>query len=286
MNVGIRSARGDVISRVDGHTRIAPDYVRTGVETLLRTRADNVGGPMNAVGGGTFGDAVAVATSSRFGVGSYFHFGTEERSVDTVYMGMWPRSVFERVGLFDEELVRNQDDELNYRIRKAGGMIVLNPRMSSWYQNRQGVRRLARQYFQYGEWKVRVLQKHPRQMSWRHFVPPIFVAALVVLGVAGLLAPQAGLLLALLVAAYGGTILAISAANALSKGVAAWLATAAAFMIIHLAWGTGFLVGLARFAHWWRRSEPAPPSLAPSSARNVSQEKAGLAVSEAVGRTV
>jgi hypothetical protein len=123
-------------------------------------------------------------------------------------------------------------------------------------------------------------------MSWRHFVPPIFVAALVVLGVAGLLAPQAGLLLALLVAAYGGTILAISAANALSKGVAAWLATAAAFMIIHLAWGTGFLVGLARFAHWWRRSEPAPPSLAPSSARNVSQEKAGLAVSEAVGRTV
>lgn len=289
MNVGIRSARGSVITRVDGHTRIAPDYVRTGVETLQRTRADNVGGPMNAVGGGTFGDAVALATSSRFGVGSYFHFGTEERSVDTVYMGMWPRSAFERVGLFDEELVRNQDDELNYRIRKAGGKIVLNPQMRSRYQNRQGVRRLARQYFQYGEWKVRVLQKHPRQMSWRHFVPPVFVATLFLLGVASVLIPSKGILFGALASAYGATILLIAAANALSKGVATWLATAAAFLIIHLAWGTGFLVGLARFAHWWRRVEPAPPSLEPSeqsSARNVLANKTGLAVSEALGRTV
>ena len=289
MNVGIRSARGEIVARVDGHTRIAPDYVRMGVDTLQRTRADNVGGAMNAVGGGTFGDAVAHATSSRFGVGSYFHFGTEERSVDTVYMGMWPRSVFERAGLFDEELVRNQDDELNYRIRKTGGTIVLNPRMRSWYQNRQGVRRLARQYFQYGEWKVRVLQKHPRQMSWRHFVPPFFVATLLLLGILGVVVPQTSFLLAAVVGAYSGTILAIAAANALSRGVGTWLATAAAFMIIHLAWGIGFLAGLARFAHWWRRSEPAPLYLEPrgeSSSRNVSAKDTGLAVSEAVGRTV
>ena len=95
---------------------------------------------------------------------------------------MWPRRVFERIGLFDEELVRNQDDELNYRLRKAGGRIVLNSAMRSWYQNRQSVADLVRQYYQYGQWKVRVLQKHPRQMSWRHFVPPAFVAGLVVLG--------------------------------------------------------------------------------------------------------
>lgn len=289
MNIGIRSARGDVIARVDGHTRIAPDYVRIGVETLQRTRADNVGGPMNAVGGGTFGDAVALATSSRFGVGSYFHFGTEERSVDTVYMGMWPRAVFERVGLFDEELVRNQDDELNYRIRKAGGEIILNPHMRSWYQNRQGVRHLARQYFQYGEWKVRVLQKHPRQMSWRHFVPPLFVATLSLLGVASMVLPAASLLLGALTVAYGGTILSIAAGSALSKGVGTWLATASAFLIIHVSWGSGFLVGLARFAHWWRRVEPAPPHLErreQSSAPNVLAEETGLSVSEALGRTV
>lgn len=289
MNIGIRNARGDVVARVDGHTRIAPDYVRTGVETLERTGADNVGGPMNAVGGGIFGDAVALATSSRFGVGSYFHFGTEERSVDTVYMGMWPRSAFERVGLFEEELVRNQDDELSYRIRKAGGAIVLNPRMRSWYQNRQSIRRLARQYFQYGEWKVRVLQKHPRQMSWRHFVPPLFFVTLLVLGVASLFVPQSRFLLGGLLLAYGGTILAIAAANALSKGIGTWLATAAAFLTIHLAWGAGFLAGLARFAHWWRLTEPAPPQLESSrgsSRRSVSEDETGPAVSEAVGRTV
>ncbi len=94
LNVAIRAARGAIICRVDGHTRLAPDYVRVGVDTLCRTGADNVGGRMDAVGGGWFGDAVADATASRFGVGSYFHFGTEEREVDTVYLGMWPKPVF------------------------------------------------------------------------------------------------------------------------------------------------------------------------------------------------
>ena len=136
MNAGIRAARGEIIVRVDGHTTIAADYVRLGVEALHRTGAMNVGGPMTAVGGGWFGDAVAAATSSRFGVGSYFHFGTSEREVDTVYLGMWRRSVFEQVGLFDEELVRNQDDELNYRIRKAGGSVVLIPAMRSASRSR------------------------------------------------------------------------------------------------------------------------------------------------------
>src|SRR4029079_158151 len=79
LNIAIRAARGDVICRIDGHTRVARDYVRVGVETLQRTGADTVGGPMHAVGGGWFGDAVAAATASRFGIGSYFHYGTEER---------------------------------------------------------------------------------------------------------------------------------------------------------------------------------------------------------------
>src|SRR5690606_7693130 len=114
---------------------------------------------------------------------------------DTVYLGMWPRAVFERVGLFDEELVRNQDDEFNYRLRKAGGRVVLNPAMRSWYQNRQDLAHLLTQYYQYGQWKVRVLQKHPRQMSWRHFVPPAFVAGMALLGIAASRLPAALVLL-------------------------------------------------------------------------------------------
>lgn len=259
MNIAIRAANGSIITRVDGHTRIATDYVSVGVEILQRTGADNVGGPMNPVGGGIFGDAVATAMTSRFGIGAYFHFGTEEREADTVYLGMWPRRVFERVGLFDEELVRNQDDEFNYRLRKLGGRILFTPRMRSWYQNRQSLTRLARQFYQYGEWKVRVLQKHPRQMSWRHAVPPAFVATLLAmtalapftwLGGAGVLAASG---------AYLAVIALIAARGA--KSWQGWAATAAAFLIIHIAWGSGVLSGLLRYADRWRRAEPPPPTL-------------------------
>src|SRR4029078_3463276 len=99
--------------------------------------------------GGPIGDAVEMATRSPFGIGAYFHFGTEDRFVDTVYLGMWPREVFRKVGLFDEELVRNQDDEFNYRTRKLGGRIFLTPRMRSSYQNRQELKVLARALYQH-----------------------------------------------------------------------------------------------------------------------------------------
>jgi succinoglycan biosynthesis protein ExoA len=259
MNIAIRAARGSIITRVDGHTRIATDYVSVGVEILQRTGADNVGGPMNPVGGGVFGDAVATAMTSRFGIGAYFHFGTEEREADTVYLGMWPRRAFERVGLFDEELVRNQDDEFNYRLRKLGGRILFTPRMRSWYQNRQSLTRLARQFYQYGEWKVRVLQKHPRQMSWRHAVPPAFVAALLAMTA---LAPFTWLGSAGVLAASGAylAVIALIAARG-AKSWQGWLATAAAFLIIHIAWGSGVLSGLLRYADRWRRTEPPPPTL-------------------------
>ncbi len=271
LNLAIRAARGAVIARVDGHTRIDPDYLRVGVETLARTGADNVGGPMTAVGGGTLGDAVARVTSSRFGVGSYFHYGTTEREVDTVYLGMWPRAVFSRIGLFDEELVRNQDDELNYRLRKAGGRVLLNPEMRSHYQNRQSLRHLARQYFQYGMWKVRVLQKHPLQMSWRHFVPPAFVGLLLALTGAAPFVSAAAILGVVVALAYLMVVSLLAANLSAADGIGAWAAATAAFVIIHVCWGAGFLFGLMRFARRWRMAETPPPCLATS-------ERDGLAV--------
>jgi len=265
LNLAIRAARGSIICRIDAHTTIEPDYVRAGVETLQRTGADNVGGPMVAVGGGVFGQAVAVATSSRFGVGSYFHYGTEEREVDTVYLGMWPTAVFARVGLFDEELVRNQDDEFNYRLRKAGGRVVLTPAMRSRYQNRQSLVHLLRQYYQYGQWKVRVLQKHPRQMSWRHFVPPGFVAGLAGLLVISSAVPVAATAARLVLGLYLLVILGMAAPQLAGGGVRAWLATSLAFVSIHFAWGAGFLSGLIKFADRWRKPEEPPPRLEPQA---------------------
>jgi succinoglycan biosynthesis protein ExoA len=179
MNTALRQAKGEIIVRVDGHTVIAPDYVRQCVESIQRTHADNVGGKMNAIGSSPFGRSVALATSTPFGIGGgRFHTSDKEEWVDTVYMGAWPRSVFKKIGLFDEELVRDQDDEFNYRLREQGGRILLCPGIRSEYTVRSSPMALWKQYYQYGYWKVRVLQKHPHQMSLRQFVPPAFVLSL------------------------------------------------------------------------------------------------------------
>ena len=261
MNIGIRAARGEIIARVDAHTLLASDYVRVGVETLRGTGADNVGGPMRAVGGGRCGTTIALAMSSRFGIGAYFHFATADREVDTVYMGMYPRAVFERIGLFDEELVRNQDDELNYRLRKAGGRIVLTTRMRSRYQNRQNLTALARQFFQYGWWKVRVLQKHPAQMSPRHFVPPAFLLSLIVSLAMTPWARGTGALFLAIAATYGAALMAAAGSVARRHGWGEFLPLIATFATMHVSWGSGFLVGAGRFAQRWWRPEPQPPRL-------------------------
>lgn len=261
MNIGIRAAHGEIIARVDAHTVLAPDYIRIGVETLRRTAADNVGGSMRSVGGGLWGDAIAAAMSSRMGIGAYFHFASADREVDTVYMGMYPRAVFERIGLFDEELVRNQDDELNYRLSKAGGRIFLTTRMRSRYQNRQSLKALARQFFQYGWWKIRVLQKHPRQMSPRQFVPPVFVGSLLVTGVLGVWVAPAAWLLVAAFAAYGVAVSAGAAMVARDHGWRLFLPVVAAFTAMHVSWGTGFLLGALRFGRRWWSAEAQPPQL-------------------------
>ncbi|MFI5396502.1 MAG: glycosyltransferase family 2 protein [Candidatus Binatia bacterium] len=261
MNIGITAACGEIIARVDAHTVVAPEYIWVGVETLQRTGADNVGGPMNAVGGGRWGTAIALAMGSRFGIGAYFHFAAADREVDTVYMGMYPRRVFERIGLFDEELVRNQDDELNYRLRKSGGRIFLTTRMQSRYQNRQSVTALVRQFFEYGWWKIRVLQKHPAQMSVRHFVPPSLVLSLVVSAVLTPWSAAAGWLFCAIAGAYVVAVTACAASVAPRHGCNLVAPVAAAFAAIHLSWGTGFVLGALRFAPRWLANEPQPPRL-------------------------
>lgn len=255
LNIAISVAKGEIIARVDSHTMLASDYLSRGVEILQRTGADNVGGPMISIGGGAVGDAIAAAMASRFGIGAYFHFAVEERESDTVYMGMWPRDVFERVGLFDEELVRNQDDEFNYRLRKAGGRIIVSPAMRSSYQNRQSWKKLGRQFYEYGVWKVRVLQKHPAQMSLRHFVPPLFDLGLLLGMVVGLVWQP--VLLAVSAAAVLYLIVMVCVSVAAERSFSRALRMFVALAIIHHTWAVGFLVGSFRFGRRWFGTEPA-----------------------------
>ena len=252
LNLAIRQARGDVIIRVDGHTTLASDYVQQCVLALQCSGAENVGGRMNPVGKNTFGKAVALATSSPFGVGgARFHYSTQEEWVDTVYLGAWPKEVFQKVGLFDEELVRDQDDEFNYRLREAGGKILLIPRINSWYSVRSQPKDLWKQYLQYGFWKVRVFQKHPRQMRWSQFIPPIFVLAVLI-----------SLLIAILfswgwkvpLALAGLYLLAALIATLLTAARKGWLEVCLlpfTFAILHVSYGSGFLWGLIKFRKRW-----------------------------------
>ena len=252
LNIGITQAAGDIIVRVDGHTIIEPDYVRQCVIGLQQSDAINVGGKMTASGETPFGEVVALATSTPFGVGgARFHYSDEEEYVDTVYLGAWWRHAFTQFGGFDEELVRDQDDEFNYRLRKHGGRILLRPQIKSRYTVRGSPYKLWRQYYQYGFWKVRVLQKHPGQMRPRQFIPPLFALALSGSLLLTFLHSLGWLLLAIICGAYLAANLIASVWTASKFGWRHFLYLPFVFAILHLGYGFGFLVGLLRFANRW-----------------------------------
>ncbi len=248
MNIGIAAAHGEVIVRVDGHTAIAPDYVARCVHHLQQTGADNVGGPMQPAGLTPMGEAIAAATSSPFGIPTRFHHSNRPGYVDTVYMGAWPRAALARVGGFDEALIRNQDYELNYRIRRSGGRIYFAPDIRSTYYGRQTLPTLARQYFQYGVWKARVIARHPASIRPRHLVAPAFVAALAGGAALGPLSRWGGRLFAFAAGSYALANLAASTWLAVRRGWRLLPRLPLAFATLHLTWGAGFWWGVVQLA--------------------------------------
>lgn len=245
LNVGLREARGDVICRADAHSLYASDYVRRNVEVLLETAAANVGGRMQAVGTTAFGRAVAAVTSSPLGIGpAKFHYLDRRADVDTVYLGTWQRDTLEQVGGWDETTLQwaAEDHELNHRLRKRGGRIVLDPSISSVYFPRDSWRALWRQYLNYGMGKASTLAKHRDLPTWRPLAPAALVASSLVAlllgkGVARVL--PAGV--HLLVCAVGG------ARVARDPGVAPHHAILAV-ETCHWAYGLGFWRGVFRAA--------------------------------------
>lgn len=253
LNRALEHAKGEIIIRVDGHCTIAPDYVARCVDHLQQEEVDGVGGPIETIAPTTVGQAIATAMSSAFGVGGSAFRTIKDRTmlVDTVAFPAYTRQAIEKAGPFDEELVRNQDDEYNYRLRKLGSKILLAADVQSQYYSRSSLSSLWRQYYQYGFWKVRVLQKHPRQMSLRQFVPVLFVLSLIGGAILAVLHP-------LYLWGWLGIIALYSAANLMASVFAAqkagwytFLYLPLAFAAMHTAYGLGFLVGLIRFINRW-----------------------------------
>ncbi|MFQ5786588.1 MAG: glycosyltransferase family 2 protein, partial [Thermodesulfobacteriota bacterium] len=184
LNIGINEAKGEYIIRMDAHTEYTSNYILKCTEWLEKTGVENVGGPMRAIGNGYIGKAIELAHHSKFGLGGgKFHDDNYSGYVDTVYLGAWPKRVFEEVGLFDERLVRNQDIEFNARIRKAGGKIFLTPEIKSYYHCRNTLQGLWRQNYENGKWVVYTKAIVPYCLSWRHFIPLLFVVSLLLSGV-------------------------------------------------------------------------------------------------------
>lgn len=248
LNIGIREASGHLIGVVSGHSVLAPDYVERAVDAMEATQAWSVGGRIVRRTHGPMHRAIAIATSSPVGVGDSTHnYGTEAGWVETVFPGFWRRQTFDRVGTFDPAMVANEDNELSYRIRRAGGGIWYDPAITVEYVPRSTIGGLFHQYRRYALGKVRVFRKHRGGLRWRHLVPAAWLAFLVAGGVLAVFEPATWLIWAAGVAAYLVAVL-VSSARLAERGVA-WWRVALALVTLHIAYGIGTWQGVLT----WRR---------------------------------
>ncbi|REK10865.1 MAG: glycosyltransferase family 2 protein [Planctomycetota bacterium] len=257
LNVAIAAARGEIITRIDGHCEVAGDFIRCNIELLdEHPEAWVTGGPIVHAGKNAFGEAVAVAMSHPAGVGMATHrFPDYEGYVEGAQFPTFRRWVFDRIGMFDERLVRNQDDELNYRITQAGGKCFVSPRVRYVYYVRGRIGQLFRQYFQYSFWRIPVMKKHKRPTTPRQVMPLLFYFAVVVMAILGIVLRNPWVALAL-PAVYLATLGAIGLSQIPRKGLRVALLVPVAIAVMHLAYALGMLYGFWASAFRRRAWDP------------------------------
>ena len=251
LNMAIATAKGEIISRIDGHSEIAPDFLRQNVQLLLEhPEAWSVGGPIVHSGRNTFAKAAAIAMAHPCGVGLATHrFSDYEGYVEGAQFPALRRWVFDRVGNFDEALVRNQDDELNYRITQAGGKIYVSPKVRYVYFVRERLDQLFRQYFQYAFWRIPMIRKHRRPTTLRQVIPPLFFLMMLVLFVTGSVLRQP-LVAMLLPIVYVMVLLAVALSFVPKAGLKVASLVPAAIATMHIGYALGFAYGLCAVLAW------------------------------------
>jgi glycosyltransferase involved in cell wall biosynthesis len=237
LNAALGASRGSVIVRVDGHAQIPSNYISIAVDLLNETGAVNVGGMMAAVGVTTFEKAVAGAMRSPLGVGaSRFHTGGEAGEVDTVYLGVFKKEALVAIGGFDERFTRAQDWELNFRLRRNGGVIYFDPRLQVTYRPRPSVAKLAKQYFEYGRWRRAVSRRHKGTINYRYLAPPVALTGFLVSLISGLLIHPILFIPAGIYLLFMGV-----AAIAIARSLMQYIYLLAVIPTMHFAWGAGFI---------------------------------------------
>ncbi len=239
-NAAFRAATGDIMVRCDAHTTLPPDYVTRALKTLERTGAANVGGRQLAVGTTFFERTVAIAMTTPLGVGDSRHrLGGNEGAADTAFLGVFSRKTLEDMGGY-ANLSRNEDYEFNYRLRKRGSLVWFDPELVVNYLPRSTPWALARQYFDYGRWKLVVCMKHPGSIRPRHIAAPGLALGLAIGAALALMGFP--LLLAAMLLAYIATLTIGSAIVGFRRRNAAAVLLPMALAIMHLSWGIGFFI--------------------------------------------
>lgn len=251
LNIGIRASMGMYIIILGSHSKISPDFISLNVQIMQHYQVNCVGGVLKTIPATNSikSRAIASALSHPFGIGnSYFRIGTDKpRYVDTVPFGCYQRNTFDTFGLFDEELIRNQDDEFNYRIIKNGGKILLTPQIVSYYHARDTFVKLWKMYFQYGYFKPRVVQKLGKVLSWRQLIPALFVSSLILLIPLAVLYSMGRIALFGLLGLYFAINLSISFQKAFQGNWREIAYLPAAFGILHFSYGIGYMKGIWDF---------------------------------------
>lgn len=247
MNIGIKNALGEIIIIFGAHAYMEKDYVSRCAANLESDEVYCVGGKIINMSENETAEVISQAMSSKFGVGNaLFRYSDKREFVDTVAFGAYKRMVFDRIGFFDEEFVRNQDDELNFRLIQNGMKILLDPQIVSYYYTRGSFSKLWRQYYQYGFWKVRVIQKHKKPASIRHLIPVLFVLGLIIGGILSLFVPPLRVVYCSIIVLYllAAFYFAGKAAGRRAKHL---LNIMKAFGILHISYGLGFIEGIYHF---------------------------------------
>ena len=252
-NDAIGRARGEFFLRADAHSLYPVNYISECIRLLTETGASNVGGVVHAVGRDTFSSAVAMAVGSRFAVGdAKYRVATEPGWVETVFPGAWRTATLRDLGGMREDWKVNEDAEMNLRLREAGGRIFLTPTLRPMYFVRSSVTGLIRQYARYGFWRTRTLLSHPRSLKWRQLVAPTFVLSI---AAAWPLTARLGISGAAHLILYVAVNLGVSVATAARSSWQYLPLLPLIFLIVHVAWGAGFLAGLC---YWPLRRRAVP----------------------------
>ena len=245
LNRAIEAARGEIIIRMDAHSKPYPDYVANSVSALSKGSGENVGGVWEIRPGAEtwIAKSIAAAAAHPLGVGDALYRHTNQAAeVDTVPFGAFYRALIERIGAFDESLLTNEDYEFNVRIRRSGGKIWLDPAIRSVYFARASLGELIRQYWRYGFWKWRMLRRYPNTLRWRQALPPLFVLSVVSLAVLSFFLPFARFLLGVELILYASIMILIGMLAAYRQRKPYLLVgLPLAIFAMHLSWGSGFL---------------------------------------------